>query len=232
MLNENLIKGQIIELKVQIELLRYGFDISIPSYNASKYDLIADTGSELLKIQVKKSISNSNSSFTFQCTTQNVRSSTKAKHKYTNDEIDYFATVWNDKVYLIPVDETSLQKTISFDDETYLAKNILANYCRLEDDELYNSSLRQQGKNYCIDCGCEISHSAERCFVCKNKQAQVVERPNRDILKMLIRTKSFLEIGRMYNVTDNTIRKWCDSYNLPRRTGDIKKISAEEWDNI
>ena len=67
MLNENLIKGQIIELKVQEELLRYGFDISIPSYNASKYDLIADTGKELLKIQVKKSISTSNSSFTFGC---------------------------------------------------------------------------------------------------------------------------------------------------------------------
>ena len=50
MLNENLIKGQIIELKVQEELLRYGFDISIPSYNSSKYDLIADTGSELLRI--------------------------------------------------------------------------------------------------------------------------------------------------------------------------------------
>ena len=54
MLNENLIKGQIIELKVQEELLRYGFDISIPSYNASKYDLIADTGLELLKNTSKK----------------------------------------------------------------------------------------------------------------------------------------------------------------------------------
>lgn len=54
MLNENLIKGQIIELKVQIELLRYGFDVSVPNYNSSKYDLIADTGDELLRIQVKK----------------------------------------------------------------------------------------------------------------------------------------------------------------------------------
>lgn len=102
-------------------MLRYGFDISIPSYNASKYDLIADTGRELLKIQVKKSIGASNSSFSFSCTTQNVRSSSKAKHKYTEDEIDYFATVWKDKVYLIPVDETSFQKTIKFNDETYLA---------------------------------------------------------------------------------------------------------------
>ena len=141
MLNENLIKGQIIELKVQEELLRYGFDISIPSYNASKYDLIADTGKELLKIQVKKSISTSNSSFTFGCTTQNVKSSTKAKHKYTNDEIDYFATVWEDKVYLIPIDETSTQKTIKFEDETYLAQNILGAYERLSDNELYNPSV-------------------------------------------------------------------------------------------
>ena len=118
MLNENLIKGQIIELKVQEELLRYGFDISIPNYNASKYDLIADTGKELLKIQVKKAISRSDSSFTFKCTTQNVRSLTKAKHKYTTDEIDYFATVWNDKVYLIPVDETSTSKSIKFSSMT------------------------------------------------------------------------------------------------------------------
>lgn len=60
MLTENLIKGQLVELKVQEELLRYGFDISIPAYNASKYDLVADTGSELLRIQVKKSIGKPN----------------------------------------------------------------------------------------------------------------------------------------------------------------------------
>ena len=134
--------------------MRYGFDISVPTYNASKYDLIADTGRELLKIQVKKSISNSFSSFTFSCTTQNVRSSTGTKHKYTNDEIDYFATVWKDKVYLIPVDETSQSKSIQFNDETYLAQNVLSAYERLSDDELYNST--HSGKFYCEDCGCEI----------------------------------------------------------------------------
>ena len=173
MLNENLIKGQIIELKVQEELLRYGFDISIPSYNSSKYDLIADTGSELLRIQVKKAISNSLSSFSFSCTTQNVKSSSKSKHKYTSEEIDYFATVWKDKVYLVPVDETSTQKTISFEDETYLAKNILCSYERLSDDELYNSS--HSGKFYCEDCGCEISRGAIKCLPCRNKETCFVQ---------------------------------------------------------
>lgn len=226
MLNENLIKGQIIELKVQEELLRYGFDISVPSYNASKYDLIADTGLELLKIQVKKSISNSFSSFTFSCTTQNVKSSTKAKHKYTKEEIDYFATVWKDKVYLIPVDEISIQKTIQFDDETYLASNILSNYEKLSDDELYNST--HQGKYYCKDCGCEISQGAIKCLSCRNKEKSK-NIPDRDILKNLIRNTSFVQIGKKYNVTDNAVRKWCDKYGLPRRAREIKQYSEEEW---
>lgn len=227
MLNENLIKGQIIELKVQEELLRYGFDISIPNYNASKYDLIADTGKELLKIQVKKSISNTNSSFTFSCTTQNVRSSTKAKHKYTTEEIDYFATVWQDKVYLIPVDETSTTKSIQFTDETYLACNVLQMYKRLSDDELYNSS--HTGKFYCEDCGCEISYKAKKCLACINKEKSK-HIPSREELKKLIRNTSFTQLGIQYGVSDNAIRKWCDKYNLPRRVSDIKKYSQEEWD--
>ena len=227
MLNENLIKGQIIELKVQEELLRYGFDISVPTYNASKYDLIADTGRELLKIQVKKSISNSFSSFTFSCTTQNVRSSTGTKHKYTNDEIDYFATVWKDKVYLIPVDETSQSKSIQFNDETYLAQNVLSAYERLSDDELYNST--HSGKFYCEDCGCEISYGAKKCLSCRNKEKSK-NIPERNELKSLIRIKPFTQIGADFGVTDNAVRKWCDKYNLPRKSGDIKKYSEEEWD--
>lgn len=227
MLNENLIKGQIIELKVQEELLRYGFDISIPSYNASKYDLIADTGKELLRIQIKKSISNSNSSFTFPCTTQNVKSSTKAKHKYTKEEIDYFATVWKDKIYLVPIDETSLSKTIRFDDDTYLISNILSGYERLSDEELYNSS--HNGKYYCENCGCEISYGATKCLSCRNKEKSK-NIPERFVLKQLIRKVPFTQIGKQFGVSDNAIRKWCDKYNLPRKTGEIKKYTDEEWD--
>lgn len=229
MLNENLIKGQIIELKVQEELLRYGFDISVPNYNASKYDMIADTGKELLKIQVKKSIATSLSSFTFSCTTQNVKSSTGAKHKYTIDEIDYFATVWKDKVYLVPVDETSTTKSIKFDDDQYLASNILSSYERLSDDELYNSS--SSGKFYCEDCGCEISAGATKCLSCRNKEKSS-HIPNREELKKLIRTTSFTTIGKQFNVSDNAIRKWCDKYGLPRRSSEIKKYTEVEWESL
>lgn len=229
MLNENLIKGQIIELKVQEELLRYGFDISVPSYNASKYDMIADTGKELLKIQVKKSMAHSLSSFTFSCTTQNVKASTGAKHKYTVDEIDYFATAWKDKVYLIPVDETSTTKSIKFDDDQYLASNILSAYERLSDDELYNSS--SSGKYYCENCGCEISVGATKCLSCRNKEKSS-HIPSREELKKLIRTTPFTIIGKQFNVSDNAVRKWCDKYGLPRRSGEIKRYTEVEWESL
>ena len=235
MLSENLIKGQIIELKVQEELLRYGFDVSIPSYNASKYDIIADTGKELLKIQVKKAIGTSAKSvdsFKISCTTQNVKSSTGSKHKYTIDEVDYFATVWKDKVYFIPIDETSMVKTIRADDETYLSETIFSAYKRLSDIELYNYMEKNVSKNYCIDCGCEIAHTSERCVSCSNKLKRVIERPTREELKKMLRTKTFVQIGKDYGVSDNAVRKWCDKGRLPRKMSEIKKFSEEEWKNI
>ena len=55
---------------------------------------------------------------------------------------------------------------------------------------------------------------------------------SREDLKSLIRTKSFSEIGRMFGVSDNAIRRWCVKYNLPSRTKDIKIISDVDWVNI
>lgn len=229
MLTDNLIKAQIIELKVEEELLRYGFDISIPTYNASKYDLIADTGNGFIRIQVKKSIYTSNSSFTFRCTNQNVRSKTGKKHKYTVDEIDYFATVWHNKVYLVPVGEPGEAKTIKFDDETFLAKNVLSDYERLSDEELYNTM--SHGKYYCEDCGCNVSPYAKRCLCCRNaKRAASI--PQRHELKKLLRILPFTKVGEKYGVTDNAVRRWCAKYGLPKHSSIIKQYSDTDWDAL
>ena len=90
-------------------------------------------------------------------------------------------------------------------------------------------------KYYCIDCGIEISKGSTRCISCFNK-SQIIPLSKmcvtREELKDLIRTKSFCEIGRMFNVTDNSIRKWCDKYNLPRKKSEIIKISDNDWSKI
>lgn len=84
-------------------------------------------------------------------------------------------------------------------------------------------------KNYCIDCGTEISTNAIRCKKCAGKNQQTEVPISRDELKDLIRTKSFVEIAKEFGISDNGIRKWCDKYNLPRKKTDINKMTDEEW---
>lgn len=81
----------------------------------------------------------------------------------------------------------------------------------------------------CIDCGKEITPGAQRCVACMNKSQRIVERPSRELLKNLVRTKSFVEIGKIYGVADNSIKKWCVAEGIPSKKKDIKTYSDEEW---
>lgn len=100
-------------------------------------------------------------------------------------------------------------------------------YGRSEREQYY-----EKKKYFCVDCGKEISNKAVRCEECNKKFSRITERPSREELKRLIRTTSFLEIGRMYKVSDNSIRKWCIAENLPKTKTEIKTYSDEEWDLI
>ena len=87
-------------------------------------------------------------------------------------------------------------------------------------------------KNYCQKCGKEISKRASYCTDCYALMNRVTERPLREELKTLIRNFPFTEIGKMFNVSDNTIRKWCDAEKLPRKKTEINKYTNEEWEKI
>lgn len=81
----------------------------------------------------------------------------------------------------------------------------------------------------CTTCGVEFNYKSSRednnyfCSnSCRGESQKRAERPSKEELLALIQDKPFLEIGRMYNVSDNAIRKWCKSYELPYRKKDIK----------
>lgn len=96
-----------------------------------------------------------------------------------------------------------------------------------------DKNLIEQKKYYCKMCGSEIaSRQARFCQDCAHIMQRKVERPTRNDLKKLIRNNSFKEIGKMYNVSDNTIKKWCKSYQLPHKVSKIKLISDEDWELI
>lgn len=59
-----------------------------------------------------------------------------------------------------------------------------------------------------------------------------IQWPTRDELKQLIRSMTFLAIGKQYGVTDNAVRKWCKTMNLPLHKRDIKKYTDQEWTQV
>lgn len=94
-------------------------------------------------------------------------------------------------------------------------------------------------KPRCKQCGKVISENNKTgyCKKCskehgyKNpnfKKDYKYEHPSKDVLWELIKSKSFLEIGRIYGVSDNAIRKLAKSYDLPFRKRDIERQVAEE----
>ena len=89
----------------------------------------------------------------------------------------------------------------------------------------------QKQERRCLNCG-KIVGRADYCPECAAQRKRLVERPTKEVLKTLIRTKSFVDIGKDYGVSDNAVRKWCDTYGLPRKKTEIKSYSDEEWELI
>lgn len=95
------------------------------------------------------------------------------------------------------------------------------------------NTKRQPSINFrCIECGRPIIQKSNSgmCIKCVNLFKRACERPDRDKLKELIRNKPFTEIGKMFGVTDNAVRKWCAIENLPKSKTLINFYSDKEWD--
>ena len=63
---------------------------------------------------------------------------------------------------------------------------------------------------YCMDCGKQlVDNRARRCVECSHKAMRVVkDRPSKDILQQMVDETSYTAVGRVFGVSDNTIRKW------------------------
>lgn len=74
--------------------------------------------------------------------------------------------------------------------------------------------------NKSTNCDEEIDSSAKNF----NYKVPLDERPTKKQLLELILSKSFTEVGKIYGVSDNAIRKWCKSYGLPYTKKELKQL--------
>lgn len=78
-------------------------------------------------------------------------------------------------------------------------------------------------KNYCKDCGKEISRKAVYCTACYNKHHHKVERPSKEkLIDDYIKIQSFSGLGKFYNVNEKTVTRWFVYYGLPGKAKELK----------
>ena len=106
-------KGKITELEILTYITKLGYSVSIPFGDKDRYDQIWDINGKLIKVQIKTShFKNENqTAIIFKCKS----TSNGIEYRYSKEEIDYFATFWDNHVYLIPVEECSTEKTLWFE---------------------------------------------------------------------------------------------------------------------
>lgn len=96
-----------------LAFLKLGYNVLTPYGDCERYDFVVDTSKKFLRIQAKTSrTEDDGASFSFSGRSCNRKEGKIVHHFYTNDEIDYFATSFNEKCYLIPVEECGSDKRL------------------------------------------------------------------------------------------------------------------------
>lgn len=105
--------GKITELEILTYITKLGYSVSLPYGDKDRYDQIWDINGKLLRIQIKTSRwkNDDHKAIIF-----NTRSTYRnQQHRYSKEEIDYFATIWEEQVYIVPVEQCSIEKTLWFE---------------------------------------------------------------------------------------------------------------------
>lgn len=240
--------GIIGEQAVIFSFTQIGVQVFTPIGDNSPVDLIVDFNRKLNKIQIKTSINSGEKSYFCHLTKNFFHVQHNGRELYTKQEIDFFALYNLERKIpvLIPFNEVENLKgvTIRFDEKGNNGKKFFK-----EEDYLFEKITRQSfsykelpkkgnNKNYCIDCGKLINIGSLRCQKCDIKNRELAfdkklkKKVSREDLKRKIRLYSFESIGREFNVSGNTVRKWCKRYNLPFKKEIINNFSQEEWEQV
>lgn len=96
--------GEITELKVAEAFLSLGYQVCKPLVADSRYDFIVDINHNLYRIQVKTAKLSEDKDY-IEFHTQSSHTNTKGTiyHSYSAEEVDYFATVYGNQCYLVPI---------------------------------------------------------------------------------------------------------------------------------
>lgn len=104
--------GNITEVEVMLAFLKNGYNVLTPYGDCERYDFVVDNSGKFIRIQVKTShVSEDGGKIVFSTSSTNKSDGQYIHYSYSKEEIDYFATTNDNKVYLIPVEDSSSRTT-------------------------------------------------------------------------------------------------------------------------
>jgi group I intron endonuclease len=79
---------------------------------------------------------------------------------------------------------------------------------------------------YCSKCRKKLFGKCKTllCQKCYNESITQYM-PSKDELVNLLTKNSFLSVGKLFGVSDNAVRKWCDKYNIPRHASYYRNVA-------
>ena len=84
---------------------------------------------------------------------------------------------------------------------------------------------------FCSKCGAKLANETKTglCHKCACETRRIIERPSAEELYQLLKDNNgnFSLVGRMFEITDNAIKKWCKSYGIPSRSRDYWELKEE-----
>ena len=224
-----------------------GYTVSVPLNDTQDYDLIVDKGDKLQRVQVKCT-GCLDEYGRYSVSLRSCGGTNGAVYKYLQDtNVDIvFVVCTNGWMFEIPkkdITQRNVLHVYGIENSVNSTYKYLVQYC-MNDPEvtmirIKEPSIRktqEKPKNHCIECGKQISKRAIRCVECNRKYQKSLTswtedvrdgRPSKEELAKLLKANTpFRKIGRMYDVTDNSVRKWCKKYGLPSRIEDIKSLET------
>ena len=95
--------GNITEVAVMLEFLKLGYNVLSPYGDCERYDFVVEINNHFYKIQVKTS-KEKDGKIEFNTASTHYVEGKCVHDSYTKNEIDYFATMYKEKCYLVPVE--------------------------------------------------------------------------------------------------------------------------------
>lgn len=108
--------------------------------------------------------------------------------------------------------------------------NYPLHYSKYDSNKPSNYYTPTKSINKCERCGKPISLKSKLCVSCNNEKRKI-EPPSKKELQELFYIKTFIDIGKFFNVSSKTVRKWCRQYNLQNTYKEIHKKEPKTQKN-